>query len=285
MAISAHGQKVDSFIASDGETLYFTKVGKGQRVIMLSGGPGQAAESMKNEADSLSSEYECILFDQRGTGLSSNVKLDSTTINLERATEDIDDLRKYLKEDQVILCGASWGGSLAQAYAAKFPENTKKIVLISTMGPDLSFLKPAYDNMNMRSYPNERDSLTYWMKQPESENAKLRMNVFALIPYFYDHKSNFNILLHILDSYPANEMMSNLMWKDLETSLNLKGTLINYKGECIIIRPRQDIIPAEVVYLIKDLLPQSKIYYIEKCGHLVSWEQPEEFFKILRDVF
>ena len=77
----AIGQETGSYKTSDGEVLYFTKYGKGSKVILLYGGPGYAVSAMKFWADSLSDKYECILFDQRGTGLSKNAKLDETTIN------------------------------------------------------------------------------------------------------------------------------------------------------------------------------------------------------------
>jgi len=160
--IQITGQQVKSFKTTDGEPLYYTSLGKGPKVVLLYGGPGFGVGPMRPWADSLSNQFECILFDQRGTGLSSNVKLDSTTINLKRATQDIEDLRMYLGEKQLTLCGISWGGMLAQAYASFFPENTRNIVLVSTLGPDLSLMSAFNDNMNMRRFPNESDSLTYW---------------------------------------------------------------------------------------------------------------------------
>lgn len=100
-------QEILSFKTSDGESLFYTKTGKGPIIIFLAGGPGLSVNSIQTWADTLSTKFECILFDQRGTGFSTNVRLDSTTINLERATKDIDELRKYLGSEQISLCGYS----------------------------------------------------------------------------------------------------------------------------------------------------------------------------------
>ncbi|MHC1730826.1 MAG: alpha/beta fold hydrolase [Bacteroidales bacterium] len=105
-------QEFFSFRTSDGESLFYTKIGKGPTIIFLSGGPGGSVNNLQKWADTLSTDFECILFDQRGTGLSTNVKLDKTTINLERATKDIDELRKHLGQKQISLCGLSWVGGL-----------------------------------------------------------------------------------------------------------------------------------------------------------------------------
>jgi len=278
------GQQVNSYKTTDGETLYYTTFGKGPKVVLLYGGPGFGVSPMRPWADSLSNQFECILFEQRGTGLSSNVKLDSTTINLKRSAQDIEDLRIHLGEKQLTLCGISWGGMLAQAYASFFPEKTKNIVLVSTVGPDLSLLSAFNDNMNMRRFPNERDSLTYWNKQPDSDLSKMKRNYFSFISEFYSHNTGYKMLPQFFAATKFYEEMSDLMWKDLSINYDLKSVLIKYKGQCTIIRPRQDPVPAESVYQIKEILPQTKIIFIERSGHFPDYEKPKELFKTLRQI-
>lgn len=240
---------------------------------------------MKIWADSLSRDFECILFHQRGTGLSSNVKLDSSTINLEKAVQDLNDLRKNLGLEKLTICGHSWGGMLAQAYASTFPDNTEMIVLVNTGGPDMSFWPVFFnDNIPMRRYPAERDSLKYWNNQPDSEISLFRRALFFVLPYFYDHEIGLKELPPMMKLSPFNERMNNLMLKDLYHNYNLNSRLGNYKNHCIIIRSRQDIIPAEAICQIKELLPQTEIITIERCGHFPHLEHPDEFYKILRKV-
>jgi proline iminopeptidase len=278
------GQQINHFKTTDGETLYYTSLGKGQKVILLYGGPGFGVGPMRSWADSLSNKFECILFEQRGTGLSVNAKLDSTTINLKKATRDIEDLRVQLGEKQLTLCGISWGGMLAQAYASYFPESTKNIVLVSTLGPDLSLLSAFSDNMDMRRFPEERDSLTFWNKQPDSELSKMKRDYFNFISEFYNHEVGYIMLHRFFATTKFHDTMSNLMWNDLILKYDLKPFLIKYKGKCSIIRPRQDPVPAESIYQIKDLLPQANIYFIEKSGHFPDYEKPQELFNLLRRV-
>jgi proline iminopeptidase len=281
----ALGQKVNSFTTNDGEILYFTSVGNGPKVILLTGGPGYGVSGLKHWADSLSSDFESISFDQRGTGLSSNVKFDSTKINLEKAVQDLDDLRKNLGEDKLTICGISWGGMLAQAYASFFPNNTEKIVLVNPGGPDLSLFPIIFnDNIPMRRYPAEEDSLKYWNNQPDNEISISKRKIYYLLPYFYDHDLGIKVLPQMLSSVTFNQKMNDLMWKDLDKNYNLNSKLSDYKNHCIIIRGRQDIILAETTYQIKELLPQTEIITIERCGHFPDLEKPEQFFKILKKV-
>jgi len=68
----------------------------GLRIVDLYGRPGYGVSGLKPLADSLSRDIEGILCDQRGTALSDNIKMDSTTINPKKTIQDLDDLYKNL---------------------------------------------------------------------------------------------------------------------------------------------------------------------------------------------
>jgi len=284
IALQLSGQQVKSFQTSDNETLFYTSKGNGPIVVFLYGGPGISAGPMRPWADSLSNKYECIIYEQRGTGLSSKVKLDSNTINLNRAVKDIDELRKHLGERQLTICGISWGGGLAQAYAAYYRENTENIVLICTLGPDRSLMSAFSDNTRMRRFPNERDSLSYWNKQPVSELSLMKRRLFSYIPAFYDHSIGYKMLPQFFAAATYHDKMGSLMTADLNKNYNLNTKLTGYHGKCTIVKTRQDYLPEEMTYQIKSLLPQANMVTIERCGHFPDYEKPKEFFKILRQV-
>ena len=174
---------------------------------------------------------------------------------------------------------------LAQAYASFFPNNTEKIVLVNPLGPDMSlFPIMVNDNLPMRRYPAEKDSLKYWNDQPDNEISILKRSIYFSLPYFYDHDIGIKVMPQWLGSMTFNQRMSDLMWKDLYENYYLNSKLGDYKNPCIIIRGRQDIIPTEAIYQIKELLPQTEIITIERSGHYPNLEKPEEFYKILRKV-
>ena len=282
--IQTEAQITKSFMTSDGETLFYTAKGHGPKVVFLYGGPGIGAGPMGPWADSLSNKYECIIFHQRGTGLSSNVKVDNAKINLSRGIQDLDDLRIHLGEKQLTLCGICWGGGLAQSYAAFYPKNTKNIVLVSTLGPDLSLWSAYIYNMYKRRLPDERDSLRYWNRQTTTEFSKMMRRFFWILPAFYDHNIGYKMLPKFFSAATFNERQSELMWADLIRNYDLKLKLKEYRGKCTIIKTRQDAMPEETSYLIKTLIPQAEIRTIEKCGHFPDYEKPKELFSILREV-
>ncbi len=74
-------QKTDS-IKYDNGFLYYHDYGQGEPIILLSGGPGNNCSQLSEMATVLAKNYRVILLEQRGTGLSIPIPLDSTTINL-----------------------------------------------------------------------------------------------------------------------------------------------------------------------------------------------------------
>ena len=276
------GQQPESFKTLDGETLFYSKIGKGPKVIIL-GGAGWDSNLMMYWVDSLSFDFECILFDLRGTGYSKDAIVDTNTINIRKAAEDIDELRKHLGEEKVTIAGISFGGGLAQTYAAYYPENTKNIVLVSPIGHDYSYDGPFTDNVVMRFYPSEKDSLKYWENHPDKKLARKKIMMQWIVPYFYDHEIAEQVLPNLFSSSTYYGKVSYLMYRDLQRNYNIKSKLKDYKGACIIIKPRQDPIPTQTSYQIKEILPQTKIIFIEKCGHLPGIERPDVFYGILKE--
>ena len=57
-----NGQIINSFKTSDGENLYYYKTGEGPVIVILSGGPGFEVSWLQPWADTLSKNFQCILF-------------------------------------------------------------------------------------------------------------------------------------------------------------------------------------------------------------------------------
>lgn len=104
---------------------------------------------------------------------------------------------------------------LAQAYAAYFPDYTSKIILVSTLGPNLSTMQAFRDNMNMRRFPNERDSLEYWQNQPSGNYSKMKQSYYSYIPEFYDHDIAHKMLPIFFETTTYNSEMGNKLWMNI----------------------------------------------------------------------
>jgi len=117
----------------DSQQIYWECSGNpaGRPVVYLHGGPGSGSPPQcRRYFDP--AIYKIVLTDQRGCGRSRpHVQtIDDLEVNtIVHLIEDLESLRKHLRIDRWTLLGASWGSTLAQAYAQTFPSHVAAIVL------------------------------------------------------------------------------------------------------------------------------------------------------------
>src|SRR3954453_10255877 len=143
----------------DGFDLHYQSIGSGPAIVLLSGGPGFDVDYMLPLAEKLGGSFTYILLEQRGTGRSRPAKIDSTTINLKSAIDDLEALRVHLKQDALTLVGHSWGGMLVMAYAAEHPDKVPRLLLVSPGGMDMMFQTYFGPNINSRLWPEDQKAL------------------------------------------------------------------------------------------------------------------------------
>ena len=123
---------------SEDNTIYYEECGNpnGKPALVLHGGPGSGCTPNHRRFFD-PSVYKIILFDQRNCGRSlphasdPEVSLESNTTP--RLMEDIELLREHLEVESWLVFGASWGTTLALAYAEQYPERVSEIVLNSVV--------------------------------------------------------------------------------------------------------------------------------------------------------
>lgn len=95
--------------------------------LFLHGGPGTGCNDRhKRRFDP--NQHHVIFFDQRGSGRSLPYgSLEHNTT--EKLVEDINIILDHYKQEKVVLIGASWGSTLALAYALEHPSRTEALVL------------------------------------------------------------------------------------------------------------------------------------------------------------
>ncbi len=120
--------------AGDRNLVYWEVCGnpEGKPAVVLHGGPGSGCSTrMRRYFDPTA--YRIVLFDQRGCGRSTPHASDPATDLFVNTTEhllaDIELLRRHLGVDRWLLFGASWGSTLALAYAERHPHRVSEIIL------------------------------------------------------------------------------------------------------------------------------------------------------------
>ena len=100
-------------------------------ILLLHGGPGAASYYLEPFAERLAEHRPVIIFDQLGCGRSDQPD-DPALWTLDRACEEVDDVRAALGLEHCHLLGQSWGGWLAIEYLCRGTTGIDRVVLAST---------------------------------------------------------------------------------------------------------------------------------------------------------
>ena len=112
-----------------GHEVYWEECGNpmGRPVVFLHGGPGGGCSPTARRLFD-PRRYRIILMDQRGCGRSTP-HAETAHNFLADLVSDLAQLRLHLNVDKWLLCGGSWGCTLALAYAKKFSQHVSGMVL------------------------------------------------------------------------------------------------------------------------------------------------------------
>lgn len=259
----------DYYIESlDGTKLHVREFGTGVPIIFLSGGPGFDVDYLEPIWQKLASDFRCVILDQRGTGRSTVNTIDSISMSMDNYVNDLEAIRRHLSIEQLILIGHSWGGMLSMEYAAHHPDKVKKMILLSPGGPSDEYHSYFEDNIKSRLY------------KEDIENNNILPGYFYSRAKALEYSTEWDAK-NIGFNPDVNNYTSQCYFANQDNRIE---NLRKYKGVVNLIQGRQDPIGESTAYEIKTLMPQTRIHFIEKCGHFPWREQDEqvsEFYQLL----
>ncbi|WP_202552419.1 alpha/beta fold hydrolase [Ginsengibacter hankyongi] len=264
--------------------LYYYIYGSGKPIIILSGGPGQASHAEDDVALALSKKYQAILFDQRGTGKSWTKPMDSSTINIEQAIEDIELLRKHLKVLKLNMYGHSWGSMLGAAYIACYPGNVQSFISVDGGPLDSSMASAVQINFDSKNQLCDTSQYDYWSRpdiiKRDSLKAKYELEKIVMAPLLYD-TSNWNKVFLQRRKGNRNDLMHELML----TSFSKKFIPIEkdrkYHGASLIVFGFNDPIGLTTLSQYLRAFPKAIVAGIYQSGHFPEIEQSKHFYEII----
>jgi pimeloyl-ACP methyl ester carboxylesterase len=108
---------------------YYEEKGQGEPIVFVHGGL-VSHRMWKPQVEHFSGRYRTITYDIRGHGLTGgSIRKDYT---VELFADDLRALLDALSIDRPIICGLSLGGMIAQAFATRYPDRLKALVLSDT---------------------------------------------------------------------------------------------------------------------------------------------------------
>ena len=112
-----------------GHRLYYEQAGnpQGLPIVLLHGGPGSGS-SVRQRTFLDEARFRIIQYDQRGCGRSEPAG-ETEHNHTQALIDDIERLRLHLHIEKWLVCGGSWGSSLALAYAAAHRARLSGLIL------------------------------------------------------------------------------------------------------------------------------------------------------------
>jgi len=175
---------------------------------------------------------------------------------------------KYLNDfivfkgfDEVILLGNSLGGHIGLYHTKMHPETIKTLIITGSSG--------LYESAMGGGYP-KRSDYEVIKKKAQDVFYDPAIATKEIVDEVYETVNNRNKLIKTLAI--AKSAIRHNMANDLP-NMNTPT--------CIIWGKNDTVTPPEVAEEFNELLPDSELHWIDKCGHAAMMEHPDEFNKIM----
>jgi proline iminopeptidase len=270
-----------TFKSHDGTVLHYDVVGKGEKIVMLAGGPGFSPEYLRPVAEKLSDKYAFVLLHQRGTGKSVVEKHDGETLALKNLVGDLEALRKELESEKLCLVGHSFGGILSMMYAREHPERVAMLALIDSGGPTLKSVMKFNANLESRFSEEDRAKIREWSDaeriKDNRRRAVLEITRAKTSAYFAD-RAKAQPFMAALSEDSFNDQMFRAIVPQMFT-LDVRAGLEKVTAPVLILHGKQD--PLETAEELRETFPKARVELLENAGHFPWAEQPVAFYAAL----
>jgi len=275
----------EGYLDINGTSLFFKTMGSGDPIVVLHGGPGFDHRQFLPYIWELAEHHKVILFDQRGTGLSSG-PVDSTSISIDTFIADIEGIRKAFDIEKMNLLGHSWGGILAMYYGIHYPENLRSLILCSTAASFESFgeMRAQYEADRL---PEDAALLVKIYSSAEFQNgdpeAVERFWRVYFKPYFAVQSlvSKMNLQFTENTIKHGNEVADLILQSIGE--FDLHEDLQAIRCPTLILHGDSDPMPVKYAEMIHESIRDSELVIIEGSGHWPFVDATETFTSSICD--
>ncbi|CAM3124797.1 proline iminopeptidase-family hydrolase [Lactiplantibacillus plajomi] len=263
------------------------------KMLCLHGGPGDTHEVFERFGPELAAlDVEVTMYDQLGSWYSDTPDWDDPKVRSQYLTEDyylqeVDEVRRQLGYDHVILVGHSWGGMLAMTYAAAHPEQLAGLVIISMIDNVADYLT----HMQAIRETNFSSAENAFMRSIEQRGQWQNPHYRALIRTLYHRYVNRHhpeLMAHQIDiqAKPVynyfqgdNEFVLEGDLGDWDFSEQLKTiqvpTLLSFADH--------ETMPLATAERMAKNMPHARLAVTPDSGHNHMVDNPEVFFTNLRN--
>lgn len=171
------------------------------------------------------------------------------------------DFIEYKGFKEVILLGNSLGGHIGLYHTKLYPDKVKALIITGSSGLYESAMGSGYTKRSDYEVIKKKAEEVFY--DPKVATKEIVDEVFATV----NDRNKLIKTLAIAKSAIRHNMAKDLPNMDIPI--------------CIIWGKNDTVTPPEVAEEFHELLPDSDLFWIDKCGHAAMMEHPDEFNEIL----
>ncbi|HET7053656.1 MAG TPA: alpha/beta hydrolase [Solirubrobacterales bacterium] len=257
-------------VDAGGSELHYERAGSGEPMLLIQGMSATHLAWGRDFLAPLEQSFECVVFDNRGMGLSGPALMPFTTADM---ADDVAALLDALEIERAHVLGISMGGMIAQELALAHPERIRTLSLGATYcgGPEGTLM--AEEDLRM---------LGAAMSSGDREQVLRAMWEINLSPGFRAEESRYDAFRAMAEELKApKEVILQQMQACAahDTSTRLRGVSIPTQ---VIHGTADRLLGANNGIQIARLLgvePQ----LMDGIGHMFWWEQPDRSAALVRE--
>ena len=258
-------------IDASGTELHYLRAGEGEPMLLIQGMSATHLAWGRPFLSELERNFDCIVFDNRGMGLSGRAELPFTTADM---AGDAAALLDALGIESAHVVGISMGGMIAQELALAHPERIRTLTIGASYcgGPDGSLMSP-----------EDLQLLGAAVASGEREQVFRAMWEINLSPGFRAEESNFAPFAEMGSALPAPQpvvMQQMRACGEHDTherlgQIDLPTLVIHGDADRLLGHANGEQIAARI--------PDSRFETLEGIGHMFWWEQPQRSAELIRE--
>src|SRR5436190_8685688 len=272
---------MESLRTADGRTLSYRREGDGPLLVCHPGGPGFSSRYFGDLAG-LGESFTLILLDPRGTG-GSDRPANPRAYDTADYVADLDELRRHLGLERMLLLGHSHGGVVAAAYAGTYPERIEKLVLASTLALWGAEHKEAMvAMMETRAgepwYADAREAIEREQSGGFDGEEELHDLVAREMPfYFANYGDEERRYVEWLSEERPNPDALQLFNTETLPVFDLRPGFSKVTSPALVITGELDFITGPVCAADFAGIPGQRTVLVEGCGHFILREARDRF--------
>jgi len=267
---------------SHGVKLAYTDTGEGEQTIIFIHGLGSYIPAWNRIIPELSKSYRCIAIDLPGYGKSSKAPHSGL---MTYYADVVNELVDTLNIKNFNIAGHSMGGQIAIVYGLSWPEKVNNLILFAPAG---------FERFNSGQKRWLHDVMTPVLVKSttyEAIETNLAYNFYNMPPEAEFMLTDRLAMRYAEDfdnyCYAVSKSVGGMVNEPVIDKLkDLKVRTLIFFGENDNLIPNRYLNPGSTKNIAEtgaELIPDSKLIMVPKCGHFIMFEKPETIPQEIKD--